>query len=169
MVLRPNASLYAMMVDEAGRRDSKWGSNAWVAVPGNKGLSSDGFFRNDQRFLGEFFLARHNATLPAVWLDPYVYHANPLMCAGFPADKLPAPGLANFSWEHTVKLTHFGCVSKPWKGADTADVPPCLERVVALWRRHLAGAVEDALKHPQCNKPLVTELLAQAIQPRIVS
>ena len=169
IICRPNRTLYDHLALDITER-SDWGSNMWVAQPNNPGFSSDGHYRNDQRYLGEFFLRKHKDTLPARWLDPYHYHANPVMCRGYPPGQPPAPELANFTWAD-VKLTHFGCVSKPWHdaGKPRTPMPDCFEGIVATWRAHFAAAMAEALQHPAVTADLKTRLLdlaGRALQPR---
>jgi hypothetical protein len=142
MVLRPNATLHARLVAEVAL-PSAWGSQAWLA-PDNPHLRSDGGYRNDQRFLGEFFLARHAAALPARWFDPYRFHANPLSCRGLGAPP-PYPALANFTWARDVRLTHFGCVPKPWRARGMKPHGSCLDDVVRQWVATLDAALAAAL------------------------
>jgi hypothetical protein len=139
IVCRPNRTLFAQLGAEAGSR-SLWGSDVALAAPGG----GDGGFRNDQRFLGEFFLARHPAALPARWVDPYRFHANPMTCRGLRVP--PHPSLANFTWAGDVRTTHFGCVPKPWRHGGDGD--GCFDDLVRTWRRHFYAAVDAAAADP---------------------
>jgi hypothetical protein len=68
-----------------------------------------------------------------------------MTCRGFHG-RAPAPFLANFTWDKDVKLTHFGCVSKPWRhaGKDTG----CFDDIIRAWRGHFDTAVNRACEAP---------------------
>lgn len=161
IVCRPNMSLFAQLGVEANTR-SIWGSDVAIAQPGE----GDGGFRNDQRFLGEFFLVRHATDLPAKWVDPYRYHANPMTCRGSRSPP-PHPSLANFSFDADVRTTHFGCVPKPFR--HTGDGDGCFDTMVRKWRRHFYSATDAAIADPalpQAVRDRITRLVAQTGIPR---
>lgn len=81
IICHPNVTIYKLLVD-AVATPSIWGSNIWIA-DGTPARSSDSLYRNDQRFLGEFFLDPERVMqhgLHSRWIDPYVFHANPVSC-----------------------------------------------------------------------------------------
>ena len=87
MLVHPSTAIYAAMITFAADVPSAWGSAVDVA---NATTKSDGLYRNDQRFIAEFFTADDSNgsngsdgaahTRRGVYIPQDIYHIHPAMC-----------------------------------------------------------------------------------------
>eukprot|EP00040_Diaphanoeca_grandis_P017118 m.88862 g.88862 ORF g.88862 m.88862 type:complete len:414 (+) comp26244_c0_seq2:505-1746(+) len=143
MVLQPNLTLFEEMNTFAAA-ESKWGSQV-TAITNNE--RSDGKFRNDQRFLGEFFTSSLNRA--GVYVPQNIYHAHPNLCRRKKDLKKPTRP----HWDDT-KLTHFGCTTKPWRFEDAGS--GCTYTLRQRWRTLFKKSIHTALANQTKQQQHVT-------------